>query len=301
MTKTAHEAHPEIVNWHRSPTFPGVEVINATDSPREWRIITPTYYVVAFDTWRGRIRTLGRELEAKPGAALCMTPNEPMVATPFGGAPGSFNVMEIHGPVLEEWLAEHGHSGRLAWTALMQAPSPSLRASFVRFCRSFAEPSSALEAQSRAAAVSRVLLEELIAHRGTPALGAPQLRNAERMRAHLHENPDVDLDTLARAAGLSRFQALRAFKRRYALPPHAYQLCLRVTRARLLLLEGMSPVAVAAECGFADQSHFTRHFKRCYGVTPRQYVRPDQLIAARSETLLRRTRALDALVSSRDH
>jgi len=33
------------------------------------------------------------------------------------------------------------------------------------------------------------------------------------------------------------------------------------------------PAQVAADCGFADQSHFTRHFKRLTGVTPAQYAR----------------------------
>jgi AraC family transcriptional regulator len=31
--------------------------------------------------------------------------------------------------------------------------------------------------------------------------------------------------------------------------------------------------AVAAECGFSDQSHFTKEFRRIMGETPRSYRR----------------------------
>ena len=34
------------------------------------------------------------------------------------------------------------------------------------------------------------------------------------------------------------------------------------------------PAVVAAETGFADQSHFTRHFKKISGITPRKYAGP---------------------------
>jgi AraC-like DNA-binding protein len=83
----------------------------------------------------------------------------------------------------------------------------------------------------------------------------------------------LDLATLADWTGLSRFQAVRAFKRRYGLPPYAYRLRARLSLARTALKRGVQPARVAAECGFSDQSHLTRHFKRVFGVTPAQYAR----------------------------
>src|SRR5436309_3146946 len=76
------------------------------------------------------------------------------------------------------------------------------------------------------------------------------------------------LDELAAAAGMSPFALLRAFRAETGLPPHAYLNQLRVRLARQLLDAGLPPAQVAADAGFADQPHLTRHFKRAVGVPP---------------------------------
>jgi transcriptional regulator GlxA family with amidase domain len=74
-------------------------------------------------------------------------------------------------------------------------------------------------------------------------------------------------------SGLSRFHLLRVFSKEIGLPPHAYQIRLRIERARTMLRKGIPPALVAGATGFADQSHFTRHFKRVWGITPARYAR----------------------------
>jgi len=76
------------------------------------------------------------------------------------------------------------------------------------------------------------------------------------------------LAELADLTGLSQFALLRAFRGATGLPPHAYLNQLRVRRARLLLDDGLPAAEVAAQTGFADQAHLTRHFKRVVGVPP---------------------------------
>jgi AraC-like DNA-binding protein len=81
------------------------------------------------------------------------------------------------------------------------------------------------------------------------------------------------LDDLALATGMSPFTLLRVFRGETGLPPHAYLNQLRVRLARRLLDSGVTPAEVAAEVGFADQAHLTRHFKRVVGVPPGAYQR----------------------------
>lgn len=87
-----------------------------------------------------------------------------------------------------------------------------------------------------------------------------------------HYNRAVSLKELATEANLSAYYFHRAFCRETGMPPHAYQIQLRILRAKKLLAERHSIAAVAAATGFADQSHFTRHFKRLLGITPGQFA-----------------------------
>lgn len=81
----------------------------------------------------------------------------------------------------------------------------------------------------------------------------------------------LDIDALARIAGLSAFHFSRTFARSVGVTPHRYVVRTRLRRARELLREGRLSVAeVAAETGFADQSHLSRWIKRVHGATVRQ-------------------------------
>ena len=102
-----------------------------------------------------------------------------------------------------------------------------------------------------------------------------QERTAVRLsREYLEEHADqnVSLEALARFAGLSAFHLCRVFHETVGMPPHAYQTQVRVRRAKSLLEAGLPITVVAAEAGFYDQAHFTRHFKRIVGLTPGQYA-----------------------------
>lgn len=95
----------------------------------------------------------------------------------------------------------------------------------------------------------------------------------QRARDYLVENyaEDVGLEELAAIAGLSRAHLIRAFRREFHITPHSFLTDIRIRQARRRLREGSQPAEIALECGFADQAHFTRHFKARTGVTPGQY------------------------------
>lgn len=89
---------------------------------------------------------------------------------------------------------------------------------------------------------------------------------------HAHYDEDIPLQKLACEAAASPFHLLRIFRRRTGLPPHAYQTQLRIEAAKKLIVQGRPLAGVAAETGFADQSHFTRRFKQLVGITPGEYA-----------------------------
>ena len=96
-------------------------------------------------------------------------------------------------------------------------------------------------------------------------------RSREYLQEHLAEN--VTLEALARHAGLSAFHLCRVFRRAVGITPHTYQTQIRVRRAKSLLREGLPITTVAAQTGFYDQAHLTRHFKRMIGLPPGRYTR----------------------------
>lgn len=82
---------------------------------------------------------------------------------------------------------------------------------------------------------------------------------------------DIDLTTLADQVGFSPYRLIRSFRRERGMTPHAWITARRVVRAKQLLAVGEMPVDVAGACGFFDQAHLSRHFKKLTGVTPGRY------------------------------
>lgn len=76
---------------------------------------------------------------------------------------------------------------------------------------------------------------------------------------------------IASSRGLSREAFSRKFTRDIGMSPHAYRLVGRLNAARRQLRDGVAIADTAADFGFADQSHFGRHFFRVFGVTPNAY------------------------------
>jgi AraC family transcriptional regulator len=90
------------------------------------------------------------------------------------------------------------------------------------------------------------------------------------MQAHLTE--DISLAELAKIAKLSQSQFARAFRDSTGLPPYRYILRSRIQRGEQLLAKTRVPIAeIAAQVGFADQSHFTKAFRRFVGATPQRW------------------------------
>lgn len=95
-------------------------------------------------------------------------------------------------------------------------------------------------------------------------------RVIEYIESHL--NRDLSLAKMSELTNLSEYYFCRMFKASTGVSPHQYVIKMRIERAKLLIQQRNIPLAdIALQVGFANQSHFNRHFKRMIGVTPRQF------------------------------
>lgn len=122
----------------------------------------------------------------------------------------------------------------------------------------------------------RVFAPLLLCHSDSPGAAPRPVRlhpAVNRAKEYLaaHYADEVSLTRLAGVARLSPFHLARVFRRTVGIPPHAYQIQLRLARARTLLAQGFDVGQVAHETGFFDQSHFARQFQRYFFVKPGHY------------------------------
>jgi AraC family transcriptional regulator len=85
------------------------------------------------------------------------------------------------------------------------------------------------------------------------------------------------IEEMANIVALSKSHFSRAFKKRLGSSPMAYVVVRRVERAKLMMTstrEGLTDIALA--CGFADQSHLNRYFRRVVGMSPGLWRRMSQ-------------------------
>jgi AraC-like DNA-binding protein len=82
----------------------------------------------------------------------------------------------------------------------------------------------------------------------------------------------LDVDDLARAAGLSRAHFSREFRRAFGESPHAYLLTRRLERAAALLrMTDRSVADICFSVGLQSVGSFTSSFTRTYGMSPTAY------------------------------
>ena len=132
---------------------------------------------------------------------------------------------------------------------------------------------SALEQESRLLDLfSELLLRHADSHASAGGLGAEKAP-VRQICNYLKENyaENVSIEKLAALSGLSPYYCCRVFEKEVGVPPHVYQLDVRLIQAARLLARGNLIADVAAETGFFDQSHFHKAFRRKFDVTPGQY------------------------------
>ncbi len=249
----------------RNPALTGAE-LRVVNGQREWGFFSQSYQFLFSVNWRGQVWHRRRE--------ACFDSQHVVVATPYqmvvtkNAGPGFLVCLSVERSLMER-LAELESS--IFSSGGMVPVSVATAEALADFGRELSSTTCAETLE----AYLREVLRPLIQWRQAPLATAIGTNGLHELESHLETDEHVafDLQSLSEHLGLSRFSALRAFKRHFGLPPHNYQIHMRVDQAQTGLRAGRSPARVAIDCGFFDQSHLTRHFKKVLGTTPAQYAR----------------------------
>jgi len=233
------------------------------------------YAIGAVESGAHAFNARGRRWEAVPGRIILVNPEDIHDGGPAtANGSYSYRMIYLNPEMLREIVSEAiGRHAELPFFPRAVVVDRDLSNSVLTLHRALEASHSRLERDGR---FVEVLLGLVLRHSGarlaseTDRLIPQPLDRVVEFLANRFAD-DISLAMLADLAGLDRFRLLRQFRRRFGLPPHAYQTLLRLRHARMLLRSGESAASTALAAGFADQSHMIRKFKAVYGMTPGQY------------------------------
>ncbi len=85
---------------------------------------------------------------------------------------------------------------------------------------------------------------------------------------------DLSVKALADLCGISEAYFRRIFTDKYSVSPKDYIINLRIEHAKHLLVSGQFTVSETAHmCGYFEPCHFSREFKKHFGVSPNEYAK----------------------------
>jgi len=256
------------------PEVPGVEFFRVDAVTRLWRWHHETYTVSSPPEpvqveWRYRSRVH----RADPATVAFMEPGEVHVELHKTARYERLRVLFFSPEMVHAAARELGRPcAEVHWRDGQQS-YPDLHGELLRTHAAFESETTTLERQSRIAHVLERLLTECADSDVPRPLATLEPDTVRTARSFLldHWADNVSLEDLVGVTGVGRFRLVRAFHAAVGLPPHAYQIRVRVARAMTMIRTGLPLVEVAASTGFADQSHLARHFRRITGVAPGRY------------------------------
>lgn len=97
-----------------------------------------------------------------------------------------------------------------------------------------------------------------------------QIRQSRAFIEQHHAQP-IELTDMAAAAAMSRFHYIRIFQQIYGITPRHYLRDLRLSKAKILLQQGLPVTQVCLAVGYSSLPSFSQAFKRGTGYSPQVY------------------------------
>lgn len=270
-----------VTRYWWDPHTPGLSVMCADFTTKEYPPHVHDAFVVSVtETGGSVIRSRGLVEQAHPAALFVFNPGEPHSGWMGRSERWRYRSLYLTREAID--LVAHGlGAGRVPYFTRNLFADADLIAGFLGLHRALEEGWDPLRERELLIAS----LGRLFQRHGSggdrippPPRDRALIRRLLELMRERHAD-DLSLDDLCSACGLSPFQLIGLFKRATGLTPHTCLTQIRLGMACRLLRRGEPIAEAATACGFYDQSALTRHFRRSYGITPRQFA--DAAAAAR--------------------
>lgn len=267
-------AKAETTRFWRDNRFGGMECLSATFLTHEFAPHAHDTFSIGAIEKGTQIATIGGTREASgPGDLYLINPGEIHDGAPKDGGYRYRMIypdMSLFREILEDVTGKPFHGTPAFGKQILH--DQTLADAFHEAHRTLEEGAGALETSQP----MFIVLDAMFRRHGSSIIvptDTSERSAVHRARDYLveHYATDIGLEELAVVADLSRAHLIRAFRKEFHITPHSFLTDIRIREARKRLREGGQPAEIALECGFADQAHFTRHFKARTGLTPGQY------------------------------
>lgn len=262
---------PALVDFWRSPTLPMIEGRSVVDSPRGYRPhLHSTYSLGLIDSGESRVKIGRASVRVGAGDLVFIPENLVHSCNPVPGRLWSYRMLYLD----PSWLRRKrlfARFGRRIPEGVGRA-GPDTQA-FDALETLLRAGEAGPESEKTLVRLLSLLFSRAPA-RGAAAGRTPESPSLEKVKTRLREKlfERVPLEELAKVAGMEKCRLVRSFKRYTGLTPHAYQIDLRISRAREMLRQGRGSAETAYALGFSDQSHFQRAFKPRVAATPGEFA-----------------------------
>lgn len=241
---------------------PGIERVVIPPSRRLWSGAPPVFTLTVVEQAPSVWHSRGRELTTPVGAVRVKAPGDHF-RTVDASQPSGNNMLRLAPKVVERL----GGPGIERAFGAVQIEDAILSQAIVRAHETDEVAGSIVELLARLTTVTSI--------KSPPSRGARADVAQVRHTIDRHFHRALPLEALAAEIDVHPGTLVRLFRSEFGIPPLTYLIERRVEAAQHLLCNGRSIAEVAAEVGFCDQSHLTRHFKRRTGLTPARFAREE--------------------------
>lgn len=216
-----------------------------------------------------RFHYRGQVSDGFPGNTIVLHPDEPHDGQ--AGTEDGFHYRMIY---LDPALVQKALGGcrSLPFIAGGVSEDPRLLTAIDGIVAHMSEPMETLQYDDAVFDLAHAL-QAAAAPSGVRSIAPPDYRAADTARQYIQDaaGEAVSLEELERVTGQDRWKLSRDFRALFGTSPYRHLILRRLERAKAAIIGGQPLVQAALDAGFADQAHFTRHFRNAFGITPARW------------------------------